>query len=367
MFRITPSARLRASPFYDASIAEGIVECTVYNNMLLPTGYGNPEAEYWTLINDVSQWDVAVERQIELVGPDASRLAQILTPRNLENCQINQGKYVALCNHSGILINDPIILKLSEDRFWLSIADSNILFWARSIAAERNLDVTIFEPDVSPMALQGPKSESLMVDLFGSWIKDLKFFWFQESNLDDIPLVVARSGWSKQGGFELYLMDGTKGTKLWNIVKEAGQKYNIGVGNPNPTERVESGILSYGGDTDDTTNPFEVRLEKYIDLDVPDDVIGIDALRRIKKSGIRRHQLGVILDTESRLSGIFAWCTLYKDGEPLGSMTNITYSYRLKKTIGFVLVDVSVSVDDRVEILLHGNKESGTIVPLPFL
>ena len=296
MFGITPSSRLRPSPFYEATVAEGVSAFTTYNHMLMPTSFGHPQEEYWRIIRGASLWDVAVERQVQLQGPDAGRLAQILTARDLSRCQVGQGKYVPLCNHDGILINDPILLKLADDLYWLSIADSNIWFWARAIAAERGLDVKVSEPDVSPLAVQGPKAEDVVASLFGDWVRGMKYFWFRETSLQGIPLVLARSGWSKQGGYELYLQDGSKGTALWNIVREAGKPWDIGPGAPNACERIESGLLSYGGDSDDTTNPYEVRLGKYIDLHVADDVIGVQALRRIHAEGPRRQQLGVKLD-----------------------------------------------------------------------
>lgn len=254
----------------------------------------------------MSQWDVAVERQVQLQGPDAGRLAQILTARNLSKCHIGQGKYAPLCNHAGVLINDPILLKLSDDLYWFSIADSNVWFWARAIAEERGLNVRISEPDVSPMAVQGPHAEAVVAAVFGNWIKELKYFWFKETQIAGIPVVVARSGWSKQGGFEIYLRDGSKGTELWNIVKAAGQPFNIDPGNPSWCERVESGLISYGGDTDSETNPYEVRMGKYIDLELADDVIGVKALRKIKAAGPKRHSLGIIMDNLAPMSAGFS-------------------------------------------------------------
>ena len=285
MFEIAPHPRYRRSPYFAATVAAGVTSFTPYNQMLLPTGYGDPEAEYWRLIQGVSQWDVAGQRQVQITGPDAAKLAQILTPRNLDNMKLGQGKYVPLVDYTGTLINDPVLLKLDEQKFWFSIADSNIWFWARAIAAERKLDVSIIEPDVSPMAIQGPKAGDVVASIFGDWVHDLKHFWFREATVDGIPMVVARSGWSKQGGFELYLMDRTKGTALWNLVAEAGSPWEIGPGSPNPNERIESGLLSWGGDTDAETNPFEVGLDRYVDLDVSDDVVGIQALRRIHAEG----------------------------------------------------------------------------------
>ncbi len=367
MFAITPSSRLRPSPFFEATMAEGITHVTSYNNMLLPTGFGHPEQEYWRIMNGVSLWDVAVERQVELQGPDAAQLAQIICPRDLSKCTIGQGKYVPMCDHRGILINDPILLKLADDRYWLSIADSNIWFWARAIAAERGLDVKVSEPDVSPLAVQGPMAENVVASIFGDWIRDLKYFWFRETEINGIPVAVARSGWSKQGGFEIYLMDGTKGTLLWNLVREAGKPWDIGPGNPNVVERIESGLLSYGGDTDGTTNPFEVRLGPYIDLDVDDDVVGIKALREIASRGPKRHQLGVVLENDNPAEPIFHWLDICSGGRKIGDMTNIIWSYRLKKNIGFALVEIEAQPGDEVEILQNGRPVAGKLQNLPFI
>ena len=335
--------------------------------MLMPTSFGHPEAEYWRLINGVAMWDVAVERQVQLVGPDAGRLAQILSPRDLSQCRVGQGKYVALCNHAGTLINDPILLKLADDRYWLSIADSNIWFFARAIAAERGLDVTVDEPDVSPLAVQGPKAEAVVASIFGDWVRELKYFWFKETTIQGIPVAVARSGWSKQGGFEIYLMEGSKGNQLYNLVKEAGKPWDIGPGNPNFCERVESGLLSYGGDTDDRTNPYEVRLGKYVDLDVLDDVIGIEALRRIHKTGPTRHQLGVTLDGDEPTAFGYLWHGIFKEGRKVGELTNCAWSYRLKKNIGFALIRIECVPGDSVDVMKDGKLVRGTLRELPFI
>lgn len=367
MFGIFPSARLRPSPYFDATKAEGVTAFTTYNHMLMPTSFGHPEEEYWRLINGVSQWDVACERQVQLKGPDAGRLAQILCPRDLSGCVVGQGKYVPLCNHEGVLINDPILLKIDDDCYWLSIADSNIWFWARAIAAERKLRVEVTEPDVSPLAVQGPKAEDVVASLCGDWIRELRYFWFRETRIDDIPVVVARSGWSKQGGFELYLMDGSQGSRLWDIVREAGRPWGIGPGAPNACERIESGLLSYGGDSDGTTNPFEVRLGKYIDLDVSDDVLGIGALRRIQRDGVKRHQLGIVLEGSTPTDLGFSWCSVYVNNQRVGDMTNYVWSYRLQCNIGFGLLSNNCSVGDQVTVHKDGQSVTGTLRELPFI
>jgi glycine cleavage system aminomethyltransferase T len=367
LFSFTPTARVRPSPFFEAACAEGMVKANVYNRMIMPTSFGDPEAEYWRLINGVSQWDVGVERQVQLKGKDAGKLAQILSPRDLSKCAFGQGKYVPLCDHRGTLINDPILLKHADDLYWLSIADSEIWLWASAIARERNLDVEISEPDVSPMALQGPKAEDVVAHVLGDWVRQLKYFWFKDAVLEGIPIAVQRSGWSKQGGFEIYLKDGSQGTKLWNIFKEAGKAWDIGPGTPATPERVESGLVSVGGDTDDDTNPFEVRLGKYVDLDVDDNVVGIQALRKIKANGVKRHQLGLLLDGKTPAPMGYRLEDIASGGKVVGKMTNCVWSPRLKANIGFALVGIRVGVGDTVLVQREGGPVSAKLVELPFL
>lgn len=367
MVAVFPSARLRTSPFYESSVAEGMVAASIYNGMIMPTSYGDPEGEYWRLIRGVSQWDVGVERQVQLKGRDAGKLAQILSARDLSRCQPGQGKYVPICNHRGTIINDPILLKHADDLYWLSIADSDIWFWAGAIAAERGLDVEVSEPDVSPMALQGPKAEDVVASVMGDWVRDLKYFWFRDAVIDGIPVAVQRSGWSKQGGFEIYLKDFSQGTKLWNLFKEAGQPWGIGPGAPATAERTESGLVSVGGDTDDHTNPFEVRLDKYVDLDVQDDVVGIKALRQIKRDGVKRHQLGLILEGNTPAPLGFRREDILVKGRKVGMMTNCVWSPRLKANIGYALIAVEHAIGDEVEIARPAGITAAKLVALPFL
>ncbi|MEM7169050.1 MAG: glycine cleavage T C-terminal barrel domain-containing protein [Pseudomonadota bacterium] len=366
MVPIVAAGRLRKSPFHQSTIDEGAESMLTYNRMLIPRGYGDREAEYWRLINGVTMWDVAVQRQVQLKGPDAASLAQILATRDLSGQVVGQGKYVALCDHWGTLINDPIVLKIDEDCYWLSIGNSDIWFWARCVAGERGLDVAVSEPDVSPLAVQGPKADDVVASLFGDWVRSLKYFWFGDAEIEGIPLKVARSGWSKQGGFELYLMDGSKGDRLWQIVKEAGRPFDIGPGYPNPSERTESGLLNYGTDTDEGTNPFEVRMEKFVDLHVDDNVIGIKALRRIKQEGVKRHQLGIILDGPEENEDQSIWLDIEKNGAVVGHMTHKAWSYRLQRMIGFALISVEASPGDTVFVNDAHRRIGGTLVHLPF-
>ncbi|MEZ5926044.1 MAG: glycine cleavage T C-terminal barrel domain-containing protein [Hyphomicrobiaceae bacterium] len=367
MFSFQPNTRIRPSPFFEAAVADGLQMANVYNRMIMPTSYGDPEGEYWRLIDGVSQWDVGVERQVEIKGRDAGRLAQILATRDLSSCQVGQGKYVAICDHAGTILNDPILLKLAEDRYWLSIADSDMELWAKAIAAERRLQVEICEPDVSPMALQGPKAVDVVAHVLGDWVRGLKYFWFRETEIEGIPVAVQRSGWSKQGGYEIYLKDGRQGTRLWNIFKEAGRPWGIGPGAPATPERVESGLVSVGGDTDDQTNPFEIRLERFVDLHVPDDTIGIQALRRIMAAGIKRHQVGIVLEGDAPAPLGVRREDVNSDGRRIGMLTNCVWSYRMKANIGFVLIESSVPIGTEVTVARAGGDCRGKLVAIPFV
>lgn len=366
--QISPTPRVRRSPYYDGTVADGVVSFSTYNHMMMPTGYGDPMAEYDRLINGVSMWDVAVERQVELNGPDAAKLAQALAPRIIADQPIGMGWYVPICDHNGVVLNDPILLKLSETRFWLSIADSDMLYWARAIAGERGYDVQVFEPDVSPLAIQGPKAMDVAAALFGEDIRTLKYFEFREASPNGIPMMVARSGWSKQGGVELYLMDGSRGVELWDLVRETGAPFGIGPGCPNGIERVESGLLSWGGDTDDETNPFEIRMGRYVNVDCPDDVVGIQALRRIKADGPKRHQLGVKLVLDGGVGAMDRRSEICVGGEKVGILTALTWSPRLEANIGLCLISRAQNVGDTVEIHLPDGREcAGELVKLPFI
>lgn len=365
---LAPHTRLRRSPYFESTQKAGVSSFSVYNRMLLPANYGNPEAEYWRLLNGAAMWDVAAQRQVELRGPDAAALAQILAPRDLSSMRSGEGKYVPLCDHDGVIINDPVLLKLDEDRFWISIADSDMLLWSRAVAAERRFRVRVSEPDVSPLAVQGPKAEDVIASVFGEQARALKFFGFFETQAAGAPLLLARSGWSRQGGFELYLMDGDRGGMLWDAIAEAGKPWDIGPGCPDPCERIESGLLSWGGDTDSETNPFEVRMEKYVDADsLPDEVIGAAALRDIKKRGPKRRQLGVILEEDSPMPTPASWRRILRDGSPVGHMTCGTWSRRLQKNIGFALVARESAAGDDVHVEREGRSIPGRLSELPFI
>lgn len=365
-FRLPIGPRVRQSPFFAATVADGVTHFSIYNHMYMATGYGDPAAEYDRLINGVSMWDVSCERQVELQGPDAGKLANYLTTRELSKARIGQGYYAPLCTHDGVLINDPIALKLEEDRYWFSIADSDICLWAKAVAAERGLDVTVREPDVSPLAVQGPKAEDVVADLLGDWVREMRYFAFRQFDLDGIPLYVARSGWSKQGGFELYLCDGSKGAELWNRVKQAGGPYGIGPGTPNYVERVESALLSYGADTDDRTNPFEVGLGKYVNLDSANDFIGKAALTRIHAEGVKRRQVGLFLDGD-RVASNPSQYPIVRGNDKVGMMCVTAWSPRVGRNIAIALIDNCIGDDEAgLAVIFPDGERDARITGLPF-
>ncbi len=375
-FVLSTSSRTRPSPYYDATVAAGVQGFSVYNHMLLPTFYVSAEEDYWPIINGVSMWDVAVERQVELRGPDAAVLATMLTPRDLSKMKIGQCKYIPMVDHNGGLINDPVLLKLAEDHFWISIADSDVRLWALGIAGALGLDVTVTEPDVSPLAIQGPKANDVAASLFGEWVRELKFFWFREFDFDGIPLVIARSGWSKQGGFELYLRDGSMGTELWDRVAAAGAPWDIKPGTPSTLERIEGGLLSYGNDMTLENTPFEVGLGKYCAIDQEADFIGKAALQRVRDEGVTRNQVGIFIEGDKIASNTRRWPVWSMDDEIIGEVTSAAHSPRLERNISFAILDMAhqepgtpVRIDMSDCLAGDGSRDirEGSVAPLPFI
>jgi aminomethyltransferase len=365
-FQIAIGSNLRKSPFFDATVADGVASFSVYNHMLIPAHFGDPEGEYEQLINNVVMWDVAAQRQIELAGPDAETLVRYLTPRDLANIATGQAKYVPICDHNGTLINDPVLQRISDDRFWFSIADRDILLWAGGLAVERGLDVRVTEPDVSPLGVQGPRAADVVADLFGDWVRDLRYFWFRETELDGIPILLARSGWSKQDGFELYLRDSARGTDLWNRVKSAGAAFGIVPGAPSDVERVESGLLSYGADARGGANPFEVGLDHLVDLERKDDFVGKAALQKISDEGVRRRRVGLFLGGD-RICGISQPYDLYLGKDVVGLMTEAVFSPRLDRNIGIAIIDSKIADDQQeLEVAIDEQRHSANISMLPF-
>jgi len=360
--------QIRKSPYFDATLRYGARAFSVYNHMYIPRDFGDPVENYWNLINAAILCDVAVERQVEITGPDAAEFMQLLTPRNLSQCQAGQCKYVMITSEEGGIINDPILLRLGENHFWLSLADSDVLLWAKGVAVHSGMDVNIGEPDVSPLQLQGPKSLEIMKALFGEEISTLRYFWLQELELDGIPLVVSRTGWSGELGYELYLRDASRGDELWERIMAAGKPSGLRAGHTSTIRRIEAGMLSYHADMDIGTNPFELGLDRLVDLDMDAAFIGKAALKRIKAEGIRRRQVGLeiaglpIEGTNTRF-----WPAKIDDKE-VGVVTSAVYSPRLERNIALAMVSVeSAGKGSELIVCSYSGDRPATVVDVPFV
>ena len=360
--------RVRKSPFFDATRRYGAKAFTVYNHMYMPLWYEDPTADYWKLVNDVTLWDVSAQRQVEITGPDAAKFVQYLTPRRLTECAVGQCKYVLLTDENGGLINDPVLLKLGENHFWLSLADSDVLLWTKAIAAHTEMDVHITEPDVSPLQLQGPHAFDVMVTLVGDWPGNLGYFWFQEHDLDGIPLVISRTGWSGQRGFEIYLRDGSMGDLLWERIMEAGRAFGIAPAAPSQIERIEAGMLSYATDMTLENNPFEINLGKLCDLDMQADFMGKEALKRIKQEGVQQRLVGLEVGGGPMIEFNADHWRIMDGEEPVGVVTSSVYSPRLDKNLALGYVSVGCS-DAGTELGMEApwGLAPCTVSPLPFL
>ena len=359
--------QIRKSPFFNGTVRWGATDFSVYNHMYIPRSFGDPEQNFWNLVNDAILCDVAVERQVEIAGPDAAAFVQLLTPRNLSQCAVGQCKYVLITNESGGILNDPVLLRLEENRFWLSLADSDVLMWAQGVATHAGLDVTICEPDVSPLQLQGPKSGDIMATLFGEAIRDLKYYWLDHFELDGIPLVISRTGWSSELGYELYLLDGSQGEALWEKLMAVGEPMGLKPGHTSSIRRIEGGMLSYHADMDAHTNPFELGLDRLVDLEMPANFIGKAALKQVQQQGISRQQVGLELDGEPLPGPNTQFWPVEVNGEVIGKVTSAVYSPRLKKNIALAMVAIGHSaVGTACTVRLTGETRSGTVVPKPF-
>jgi aminomethyltransferase len=359
--------QIRKSPYFDATVRWGAKSFSVYNHMYIPRDFGDPEQNFWNLVNDAILCDVAVERQVEITGPDAARFTQLLTPRDLSSMAVGRCKYILITNADGGILNDPILLRLAEDCFWLSLADSDILLWAQGVAVHSGLDVTIREPDVSPLQLQGPQSRAVMRALFGDSIAELRYFWLRELDLAGIPLIVSRTGWSGELGYELYLRDGSRGDELWERIMAAGAPFGLKPGHTSTIRRIEAGMLSYHADMDIHTNPFELGLDRLVNLDMVADFIGKAALRRIKEDGVRRKQVGLVIEGAPLEGPNTVFWPVLKDHATIGKVTSAVYSPRLGQNIALALLAADrAEIGSIVEVATRTSSAAARIVERPF-
>jgi len=367
MSLVQRGARLRRSPFYEAEQQYHPKGYTVYNHMLFPTNFDDFEAEYWHLLNAVTLWDVAVERNLEVQGRDGFRFAQLLTPRDLSKCAVGQGKYVLITAPDGGIVNDPVMLRLGENHFWFALASSDALLYARGLAANLGWDVQLGEPDVSPVQIQGPASKDVVSAMFGEDILSLKYYFFREFNLDGIPVIVTRTGWTAEVGYEIYLRDGKFGTALWERIMEAGRPFDIRPTGPSDIRRVEGGILNWGADMTIENNAFEVGLERLCQLDGDFEFMGRDALRAVRERGVSRKLVGVEIAGD-RLEMNYTKWPVHTDGASVGQVTSALYSPRMEKNIGYAWMPVAMASDGTtVTVTTPDGERSATVVPMPFV
>ena len=366
-YSIAKSRRIRSTPYTSRIEKQGVTSYTVYNHMLLPAAFGSIEDSYHHLKKDVQVWDVAAERQVEISGKDSAKLIQLMTCRDLTKSKIGRCYYCPIIDDSGNLVNDPVVLKLAEDKWWVSIADSDVIFFAKGLASGNKFDVKIFEPNVDIIAIQGPKSFSLMEKIFGKAITELKFFGFDYYNFKGVKHLTARSGWSKQGGFEVYVENTQSGLDLYDQLFEMGKEFNVKPGCPNLIERIESGLLSYGNDFDNNDNPFECGFEKYVSLESNINFLGKDKLKKIKSEGIKKKLMGVEIEAKN-ISLTRSVDIMNNDGKSIGELRSACYSPHFKKAIGIAMINepfCKASETGKLEI--EGKTLTVKVCDLPFI
>ena len=354
------SRRTRATPFTSRVEAAGVHAYTIYNHTLLAANFRGMEDDYWHLCEHVQVWDVSCEKQVAISGPDAYRLIQMMTPRDLSKARIGRCFYVPLCNPEGGIVNDPIAIKLTDNDWWLSIADTDVMLWAQGLAIGFNLDVTVTEPDVWPLAVQGPKAEQLMARVFGESVRNIKFFQIKPMSYQGVDMQVARSGWSKQGGFEIYVNDESLAGPLWDELFDKGQDLNVGPGCPNGIERVESGLLSLGNDMDYATTPFECGLDQYVDLDANIESLSLAALRQHVP---QKKLMGLVINQTCTVSET----DVYLGDQWAGEITSQAPSPKYGVHLAFVLCPLSVLGDSlTVNVRTNLGTLQGQLTSLPF-
>ena len=365
---ITFGTRIRKSPFFESTIKWGVKGFTVYNKMFMPTYFKSYLDDYLSLANDVTLWDVGGERQVEITGKDAEKFVEYITPRDVSKCKVGQCMYILLTDEDGGIVNDPVLLKLANNHYWLSIADSDVLLWCKGIASSNSFDINIIEPDVSPLALQGPKAPKVMEKVVGSWTRELKFFHFKEIEINKIPVILARSGWSGEVGYEIYLKDGKLGNQLWEIFMNAGKEYKIAPAAPNQICRIECGLLSYGSDMTLAENPYDLNFEKFVNLEKKNDFLAKKALINIQKNGAKKELVGIEIFGDPFLDYVGDHLPMYINGSSIGKITSSVYSPRLKKNIGLALIERrKKDITEGYSIKVNNKLLDVKICKLPFL
>ena len=360
--------RIRKSPYYESNLKYGVTGFTVYNKMYLPTSFSSPEKEYESLINDVTFGDFAAERQIEINGPDAHKFVCYVQPRNLEKCAIGACKYILLTDINGGIVNDACLLRLEENKFWISPGDGDVILWLQGIAINSGMDVSIHEPDVSPLQISGPKSGKLIQKLFNGEHDDLGYYKSKQTSLNGIPMVIARTGWSGELSYELYLQDRKLGNQLFELVNDAAEEFNGRVIAPNIIRTIEGGLLSYGGDFGREHNPYTIGLGRLVDLDQEIDFIGKKALKAIKEKGLTEKLVGIELEGNPIIKAPENfWEVNNLDNKKIGRVSRAFYSPRLKKNIGLAIVDINYANEEtKFSVATPNGDLQSVVVSLPW-
>lgn len=338
--------RIKKSPFFEKAVEYGATEFHPYNGMWMPVGYDSPVNEYWNVLERASLWDVGVQKCVEIAGPDAEAFMQLLTPRDITTIEPGRCAYVFLTNQDGGVLNDPVMLRIAEDRFWLSTADSDMYLWAKGVSAFSGHEVEIATPHVYPMQLQGPRSAEIMVDVFGEEILDLRYYWWMRSSVDGIDVVISRTGYSSELGYEVYLLGEARGGELWEILMTAGKPYGISPGSPNRIRRIEGGVLDYASDITPDENPLELGLDRLIAWDT--DFLGKAALEKVRDKGVRRRLIGLFLDGPALQKNNEHRWPVTSASTKVGFVTNAVHSPRLDRNIAFAMIDVPFDANDTV-------------------
>ncbi len=359
--------QIRRSPFFHSTLNWGARDFSVYNHMYIPRDFGNPEQNFWNLVNDAILCDVSVERQVEIKGPDATKFVQYLTPRDISKCDVGQCKYILLTDNNGGILNDPVLLRIEENHYWLSLADSDILLWAKGVLINSGMDVQLCEPDVSPLQLQGPKSREIMKKIFGEQIDEIGYYRFKKLKKFGIPLIISRTGWSSELGYEIFLCDGSKGSMLWEEIMKIGAPLGLKPGHTSTIRRVEGAMLSYHADINSNNNPYEVGLERLVDLDKDDDFIGKLALTNLKKNGAKNKQIGLVIECDPLQNPNNEFWDIINNNKKIGKVTSAVYSPRLEKNIALAIIESKYAkIGSRFKIVINDAFINCEQVSLPF-
>ena len=363
----TFGTQIRKSPFFKSTLNDGCKGFSIYNHMYIPRSFGDPVKNYWNLVNEAILCDVSVERQVQIEGPDAAEFVQLLTPRNISNIEVGQCKYILIVSEEGGIINDPVLLRVSKDKFWLSIGDSDVLLWAKGVKINSKLNVSITEPDVSPLQLQGPKSLVIMKAIFGDWVETIKYYRHKEYLFDGIPLVISRTGWSSEFGFEIFLQDSQYGDQLWEKIMGIGRPLGLHPGHTSTIRRIEGAMLSYVADMNINNNPFELGLDRLVDLDMEADFIGKSALINIKKNGIKNIFCGFEIDGPPLNEPSDEHIDISNNYNKIGFITSSVFSPRLNKNIGLGYLPVENSkIGYEAKVTIEALTRKLLVVEKPF-